>query len=95
MRREVETLNYVRQTLGEDVNNAVRKLYKIEQYSHHNCLIFTGIKEDSDPSREDTDEVDVVLNICNTKLGLDITEDSINRSHRLGRWHPFMSQSRT
>ena len=37
----------------------------------------------------------MVINICNTKLGLDITEDSIDRSHRLGQWHPFMSQSQT
>ena len=93
LRREVETLTYARQTLGEDVNNAVKKLDKIEQYSRRNCLIFTGIKEDSYPSREDTDEV--VINIYNTKLGLNITEDSIDRSHRLGRWHPFTSQSQT
>ena len=91
MRREVETLKYARQTLGQDVNNAVKKLDEIEQYSRRNCLIFTGIKEDPDPSREDTDEV--IINICNTKLGLDIAEDSIDRSPRLGRWHPFTSQS--
>ena len=93
LRREVETLTYARRTPGEDINNAVKKLDEIEQYSCRNCLIFTGIKEDSDPSREDTDEV--VINICNTKLGLDITEDSIDRSHRLGRWHPCTAQSQT
>ena len=93
MRREIETLKFARQTLGEDVNNAVKKLDEIEQYSRRNCLIFTGIKEDSDPSRGDTDEV--VINICNTKLGLNITEDSIGRSHRLGRWHPYTAQSQT
>ena len=88
MRSEVETLKYARQTVGEDVNNAVKKLDKIEQYSRRNCLIFTRIKEDSDPR---TDEV--VNNICDTNLGLDITEDSIDRSHRLGRSYPFTSQS--
>ena len=30
LRREVETLKYVRQALGEDVNNAVKKLDEIE-----------------------------------------------------------------
>ena len=93
MRREVKTLKYARQTLGKDVNNAVKKLDGIEQYSRRNCLIFIGIKEDSDRSMEDTDEL--VIDICNTKLGLNITEDSIDRSHRLGRWHPFTSQSQT
>ena len=93
MRREIETLKFTRQTPGEDVNNPVKKLDETEQYSCRNFLIFTGIKEDSDPSREDTDEV--VIKICNTKLGLNITEDSIDRSHRLGRWHQFMSQSQT
>ena len=93
LQREVETLTYARQTLSKDVNNTVKKLDEIEQCSRRNCLIFTGIKEDSDPSREDTDEV--VINICNAKLCLDITEDSIDRSHRLGRWHSITAQSQT
>ena len=91
--REIETFKFARQALDEDVNEAVKKLDEIEQYSRLNCLIFAGIKEDSDPSMEDTDEV--VINICNTKLGLNITEDSIDRSQRLGRWHPYTSQSQT
>ena len=45
LRREVKTLKYARQTLGEDVDNAIKKLDEIEQYSHHNCLIFTEIKK--------------------------------------------------
>ena len=50
LRQEVETLKYARHTLSEDVNNAVKKLDEIEQYSRSNCLIFTEIKEESDPS---------------------------------------------
>ena len=30
-----------------------------------------------------------------TKLGLNIIEDSVDRSHRLGRWHSFTFQSQT
>ena len=93
LRREVETLKYARQTLSEDVNNTVKILGEIEQCSRRDCLIFTGIKEGPDPSREDTDEV--VINICNAKLGLNIAEDSIDRSHRLGLWHPITAQSQT
>ena len=81
------------ETIFEDINNAVKKLDEIERYSPGNCIIFTGIEEESDPSREDTDEV--VINICNTKLGLNITEDSNFWSRGLGRWHPFTSRSQT
>ena len=53
----------------------------------------TGIKEDSGASIKDTDEV--VINICDAKLGMDSTEDSIDKSHKIGRWHPITSQSHT
>ena len=76
LKREVEKLS-------NDVRNAGKQMDELEQYSRRNCLILTGIKEDSDPGREDTDEI--ILNVCNHKLGIDITSVCLDRTHRLGR----------
>ena len=83
LKREVESLKRLNEKLSNDVRNAGKQMDELEQYSRRNCLIFTGIKEDSDPVREDTDEI--ILNICNHKLGIDITSACLDRTHRLGR----------
>ena len=53
----------------------------MEQYSRRSCLIFVGIKETGDIS-EDTDKA--ILYVCSDKLGLNLTQEAIDRSHRLG-----------
>ena len=83
LKREVESLKRLNENLSNDVRNAGKQMDELEQYSRRNCLIFTGIKEDSDPSREDTDEI--ILNICNHKRGVDMTSACLDRTHRLGR----------
>ena len=83
LKREVESLKRLNEKLSNYVRNAGKQMDELEQYSRWNCLIFTGIKEDSDPGREDTDEI--ILNICNHKLGIDITSVCLDRTHRLGR----------
>ena len=83
LKREVESLKRLNEKLSDDVRNAGKQMDELEQYSRRNCLIFAGIKEDSDPGREDTSEI--ILNICNHKLGIDITSACLDRTHRLGR----------
>ena len=51
-----------------------------EQYSRRKCLLLHGIAEAND---ENTD--DFVLKTINEKLDVDITENEIDRSHRIGR----------
>ena len=51
----------------------------LRQYSRRNCLLFQGITESSD---EDTDQL--VIDQCNENLGLGITQDMLDRTHRLG-----------
>ena len=51
-----------------------------EQYSRRNCLLVHGIAETND---ENTD--DLVLTTINEKLDVDIAENEIDRSHRIGR----------
>ena len=79
----MESLKRLNEKLSNDVRNAGKQMDELEQYSRRNCLILTGIKEDSDPGREDTDEI--ILNIRNHKLGIDITSACLDRTHRLGR----------
>ena len=81
LKREVESLKRLNEKLSNDVRNASKQMDELEQYSRRNCVIFTGIKEDSDPGRENTDEI--ILNICNHKLGIDITSVCLDRTHRL------------
>ena len=51
-----------------------------EQYSRRNCLLVHGIAETND---ENTD--DLVLKKIDKKLGVEITENEIDWSHRIGR----------
>ena len=51
-----------------------------EQYSRRNCLLVNRIAETND---ENTDNL--VLKTINEKLDFEITENEIDRSHRIGR----------
>ena len=51
-----------------------------EQYSRRNCLLVHGIEETNDENKDD-----LVLKSIYEKLGVDITENEIDRSHRIGR----------
>lgn len=60
-----------------------------QQYSRRNCLLITGIPEsnekDSDGNsiREDTDKV--VIDLAQEKLGIKLTEQDLDRTHRATR----------
>ena len=64
----------------EKCNRALRDtLDAQEQYSRRNCLLLHGVSEAK------VNTTDAVLDICNNKLGLTLSRDCIDRSHRLGR----------
>ena len=50
-----------------------------EQYSRRNCLLLHGVPE----AQTDTDNA--VLSVANDKLGLNLTRECIDRSHRIGQ----------
>ena len=87
LKREMENLKRLNEKLINDVRIAGKQMDELEQYSRRNCLIFKGIKEDPDPGREETDEI--ILNICNHKLGIHITSACLDRTHRLVRRNSF------
>ena len=78
---KVETLAEEKTLLKRRVDKLTEDLDEMEQYSRRSCLIFVGIKETGDVP-EDTDKV--ILDVCNNKLGLNLTQEATDRSHRLG-----------
>ena len=67
-------------SLQVEVKNLQKKAYDQEQYSRRNCLLIHGLTE---TKTEDTD--DMVLDVINDKLNNEISQISIDRSHRLGK----------
>ncbi|XP_071501252.1 uncharacterized protein [Diadema antillarum] len=71
MKQKIAEMKKETKVLQDEKDNA-------EQYSRRNCLRIYGIPEGPD---ERTDEL--VLDIFNTKLGLAVQPDAIDRSHRI------------
>ena len=68
-------------SLKVEVKNLEKKADDQEQYSRRNCLLIHGLTE---TKTEDTDEM--VLDVINNKLNIELSQISIDRSHRLGKW---------
>ena len=51
-----------------------------EQYSRRTCLIFSGLPETPEENTDTT-----IIQFCRNDLGVDIREEDIDRSHRLGK----------
>ena len=62
----------------------------LEQYVRRNSLLFHGVKEqEGAATRSQTENTDaIVVSIMKEKLGLEISEADLDRSHRLGRKVP-------
>ena len=67
-------------SLKVEVKNLEKKSDDQEQYSRRNCLLIHGWTE---TKTEDTDEM--VLDVVNNKLNIEMSQISIDRSHRLGK----------
>ena len=85
---KVETLAEEKNLLKRKVDKLMEDLDEMEQYSGRSCLIFVGIKETGDIP-EDTDKE--ILDVCNNKLGLNLTQEAIDRSYRVGPVHEARS----
>ncbi|XP_033123850.1 uncharacterized protein LOC117122406 [Anneissia japonica] len=80
--KESSTANNL-EFVPDDINNKMDEidlaLDDLEQYSRRNCLRFFGIKEASNEKADD-----IILKLAND-IGVDLTLDDIERSHRVGR----------
>ena len=75
-----DRLDGERKKLDDYVNDLEADVEDLRQYSRRTNLLFHGIEEGD---RESTD--DKIMEVINTKLGLNLTLDDVGRSHRLGR----------
>ena len=83
-RREKDEIIKTCQKNTSEMTQRIDKLENLvdrqEQYSRRNCLLVHGIAETNHGNKDD-----LVLKTINEKLDFDITENKINRSHRIGR----------
>ena len=82
-KKNYELINSVQievSSLKVEVKNLEKKSDDQEQYSRRNCLLIHGLME---TKTEDTDEI--VLAVINNKLNIEMSQMSIDRSHRLGK----------
>ena len=73
LREEVSSLKNEHEQLKSDVENQ-------EQYSRRNCLLVHSIPEEQGKSNDS-----IVLNAINKHLEKEVTEDDIERTHRVGK----------
>lgn len=76
----LEVLKEDRDKMAVKVRNLEIELEDAQNYSRRNCLLIHGVKEERG---EKTDTK--VLEIINKQLGVDITVNDIDRSHRIGK----------
>ena len=79
MCKDIDSLLERREDLDEKLTHIMEKLDDIEQYSRRNCLLFTGIVEKDD---ENTDQL--VMDTCREGMGIELSLQDIDRSHRIG-----------
>ena len=89
-----DSLDKDRKEQGEKIKNLEEKLEKLEeenkslnnsvddleQYSRRNCLLLHGVKETAD---ENTDNI--VIKTLSEELDVEITEEDLDRTHRVGK----------
>ena len=85
----INSLHIEVSSLKVEVKILEKKADGQEQYSRRNCLLIHGLTE---TKTEDTDEI--VLDAINNKLNFEISQISINRSHRLGKRKGSVQKSR-
>ena len=82
-KRKKEVINSLQievSSLKVEVKSIEKKGDYQEQYSLNNCLLIHGLKE---TKTEDSDKM--VLEVINNKLNIELSQISIDRSHRLGK----------
>ena len=69
------------------VDNITAEKDRQEQYSRRNCLLIHGIPENKN---ENTDVL--AMEVINTKVNIKITENDIDRTHRIGNQKTTVSR---
>lgn len=77
--KEIARLSSIVDSQRRTMDNLRITTADLEQYSRRNCLQFFGVREENNESTDD-----LICRIANDQLGLSITKDDIDRSHRMG-----------
>ena len=73
LENRVEILEEEKESQGKEIDD-------LEQYSRRNCLLLHGVVE---TNTECTD--DIIIITCAEELGIDVKQEDLDRSHRLGK----------
>ena len=73
LENRVEILEEEKESQGKEIDD-------LEQYSRRNCLLLHGVVE---MNAECTD--DIIIKTCAEELGIDVKQEDLDRSHRLGK----------
>ena len=73
LENRVEILKEEKESQGKEIDD-------LEQYSRRNCLLLHGVVE---TNAECTD--DIIIKTCAEELGIDVKQEDLDRSHRLGK----------
>ena len=73
LENRVEILKEEKESQGKEIDD-------LEQYSRRNCLLLNGVVE---TNAECTD--DIIIKTCAEELGIDVKQEDLDRSHRLGK----------
>ena len=73
LEKTIENLVEKQKSLSSEIDD-------LEQYSRRNCLVLHGVNESND---ENTNEI--IIKTFSEELGVEIKEDDLDKSHRLGK----------
>ena len=83
IKKKDEKINQLEKTienLAEKQKSLSSEIDDLEQYSRRNCLVLHGVNESND---QNTNEI--IIKTFSEELGVEIKEDDLDRSHRLGK----------
>ena len=87
---EIKRLNSTIDAQAVSINNLKLAMNEAEQYSRRNCLKFYGVQENES---ENTDEI--VCKLSTEHLGVRVTVDDLDRTHRIAARSGATSDSST
>ena len=77
---EINQLDKATENLVEKQKSLPSEIDNLEQYSRQNCLVLYGVNESND---KNTNEI--IIKTFSEELGVEIKENDLDRSHRLGK----------
>ena len=76
MENRIEILEDEKESQGKEIDD-------LEQYSGRNCLLLHGVVETNAECTNDI--IIIIIQTCAEELGIDVKQEYLERSHRLGK----------